>query len=272
MDAILLGVGKSKELTHKQKQFARKVALGSTKADAYREVYNSKGTPNTIGTEVSRLSQNPRISQEIEAYRLAKEAEDYRNPADLRRLVIHQLTQHALDAEINPAQRIKSLELLGKVAGVDVFMDRKETTVIHQSGDIKARLLNQLKAVIDVNAKEISTEGSAESLLAELSHAQKADDFSAATDHEPGDPTVGAGPDIDPSRGGSVLHTIPHKQPSSNSTQSVPCKDSPSQDVDFTEEKKEPVTLPVEGGVPPDDFWAEKGLDSEEDPPVGDWK
>jgi hypothetical protein len=64
-------------------------------------------------------------------------------------LVIHQLTQHALDGEINPAQRIKSLELLGKVAGVDVFMDRKETTVIHQSGDIKARLLNQLKAVID---------------------------------------------------------------------------------------------------------------------------
>jgi hypothetical protein len=151
-------------------------------------------------------------------------------------------------------------------------MDRKETTVIHQSGDIKARLLNQLKAVIDVNAKEISTEGSAESLLAELSHAQKADDFSAATDHEPGDPTVGVDPDIGPCAGDGVLHTIPHNQPSSNSVDSVSCQDSPSQDVDFTEEKKEPVTLPVDEGVGADDFWAEKGLDSEEDPPVGDWK
>jgi hypothetical protein len=272
MDTILLGVGKSKELTHKQKQFARKVALGSTKADAYRESYNTKATPNTIGTEVARLSRNPRIAQEIEAYRLAKEAEEYRNPADLRRLVIHQLTQHALDGEINPAQRIKSLELLGKVAGVDVFMDRKETTVIHQSGDIKARLLNQLKAVIDVNAKEINTEGSAESLLAELSAPQHEDDFSGETDREPGRPTVGAAPQIDPCVGGSVLHTIPHNQSSSNSVDSASCKDSPSQDVDFTEEKNEVVTFPPEDGVGVDNFWTERGLDIEEDPPVGDLK
>jgi hypothetical protein len=272
MDTILLGVGKSKELTHKQKQFARNVALGKTKADAYRESYNTKATPNTIGTEVARLSQNPRIAQEIEAYRLAKEAEEYRNPADLRRLVIHQLTQHALDGEINPAQRIKSLELLGKVAGVDVFMDRKETTVIHQSGDIKARLLNQLKAVIDVNAKEVNTEGSAESLLAELTAPQHEDDFSGETDREPGRPTAGAAPQTDASHGGGVLHTIPHNQSSSNSTSSVPCKDSHPQDVDFTEEKNEVVTLPVKEGGTPDNFWTERGLDIEEDPPVGDSK
>jgi hypothetical protein len=272
MDTILLGVGKSKELTHKQKQFARNVAIGKTKADAYREAYNSKGTPNTIGTEVSRLSQNPRISQEIEAYRLAKEAEEYRNPADLRRLVIHQLTQHALDGEINPAQRIKSLELLGKVAGVDVFMDRKETTVIHQSGDIKARLLNQLKAVIDVDSREVNIEQSAESLLAELSAPQHEDGFSGETDREPGRPTAGVSPQTDACAGGSVIHTIPHNQSDSQSTQSATCKDSPSQDVDFTEEKKEVVTFPLEGGVPPDDFWTEKGLDSEETPPAGDWK
>jgi hypothetical protein len=272
MDTILLGVGKSKELTHKQKQFARNVAIGKTKADAYREAYNTEGNPKTVGNNASRLAQDTRIQVEIEAYKLAKEAEEYRNPADLRRLVIHQLTQHALDGEINPAQRIKSLELLGKVAGVDVFMDRKETTVIHQSGDIKARLLNQLKAVIDVNAKEISTEGSAESLLAELSAPQHEDDFSGETDREPGRPTTGAAPQTDASHGGGVLHTIPHKQPSSNSVDSVPCKDSPSQDVDFTEEKNEVVTFPHEGGVPPDDFWTERGLDSEEDPPVGDWK
>ena len=276
MDTILLGVGKSKELTHKQKQFARNVALGKTKADAYREAYDTEGNVKTVGNNASRLAQDTRIQVEIEAYKLAKEAEDYRNPADLRRLVIHQLTQHALDGEINPAQRIKSLELLGKVAGVDVFMDRKETTVIHQSGDIKARLLNQLKAVIDVNAKEVNTEGSAESLLAELSHAQKADEFSAATDHEPGGPTVGVSPVIDPCAEGSAIHTIPHNQSDSKSTDSVPCKDSPSQDVDFTEEKKEPVTLPAEDykqeGVGADDFWAEKGLSPEEDPPVGDWK
>jgi hypothetical protein len=272
MDTILLGVGKSKELTHKQKQFARHVALGKTKADAYREAYDTEGNTKTVGNNASRLAQDTRIQVEIEAYKLAKEAEDYRNPADLRRLVIHQLTQHALDGEINPAQRIKSLELLGKVAGVDVFMDRKETTIIHQSGDIKARLLHQLKAVIDVNAREINSEDSAESLLAELTAPQNSEEFSAAIDREPGDPTVGVGPDIDASHGGTVIHTIPHKQSDSQSTSSAPCKDSPPQDVDFTEEKKDVVTFPPEEGYPNDDFWAEKGLDSEEDPPVGNWK
>jgi hypothetical protein len=273
METILLGVGKSKELTHKQKQFARKVALGSTKADAYRESYNTKATPNTIGTEVSRLSRNPRIAQEIEAYRLAKEAEEYRNPADLRRLVIHQLTQHALDDGINPAQRIKSLELLGKVAGVDVFMERKETTVIHQSGEIKARLLNQLKTIIDVDSREVS-EG-AESLMRELTAPQQADGFSTGSDREPGGPTVGVSPSNDPMRGEGVLHTIPHKQSDSKSIPSETCKDSPSQDVDFTEEKNEVVTLPLESdkteGVGVDNFWKDKGLDDEETPPVTDW-
>ena len=266
MDTILLGVGKSKELTHKQKQFARHVALGKTKADAYREAYNSKGTPNTIGTEVSRLSQNPRIAQEIEAYRLAKEAEEYRNPADLRRLVIHQLTQHALDEGVNPAQRIKSLELLGKVAGVDVFMERKETTVIHQSGEIKARLLNQLKTIIDVDSREVS-EG-AESLMRELTAPQQQDGFSAATDQAPGDPTAGAGPQTGPSEPVLYTHTIPHNQSDSESTESAPCKDTDSQDVDFTEEKKEVVTLPLEETQGADDFWKLKGLDDSETPPV----
>lgn len=284
MDTILLGVGKSKELTHKQKQFARHVALGKTKADAYRESYNTKASPQIVGNEASKLSRHPQIAIEIEAYRLAKEAEEYRNPADLRRLVIHQLTQHALDDGINPAQRIKSLELLGKVAGVDVFMERKETTVIHQSGDIKARLLNQLKTIIDVDSREVS-EG-AESLLAELGHTQKPDSFSAAQDHAPGGPTVGAPAQTGPSEPILYTHTIPHKQSDSESIQSVPCKDTDSQDVDFTEEKNELVTLPPEedktegvhehgedmlghGGA--DDFWKEKGLEDSETPPVTNW-
>jgi hypothetical protein len=273
METILLGVGKSKELTHKQKQFARNVALGKTKADAYREAYNSKGNPKTVGNNAVALAKDTRIQMEIEAYRLAKEAEEYRNPADLRRLVIHQLTQHALNDEINPAQRIKSLELLGKVAGVDVFMERKETTVIHQSGEIKARLLNQLKTIIDVDSREVS-EG-AESLMRELTAPQQQDGFSAGSGSEPGGPTTGVSPSNDPMRGEGVLHTIPHKQSQPNSIPSETCKDSPSQDVDFTEEKNEVVTLPLESdkeeGVGEDNFWKDKGLDDEETPPVTDW-
>lgn len=273
MDTILLGVGKSKELTHKQKQFARNVALGKTKAQAYREAYNSKAKAKTVGDNASRLASDSRIKTEIEAYRLAKEAEEYRNPADLRRLVIHQLTQHALDDEINPAQRIKSLELLGKVAGVDVFQDTKVTTVIHQSGDIKARLLSKLKSVIDIEATEIEDKG--ESLINELTH-RNTDEQPGSSDPQLGEPTPGGDPQIGPSDTRLDTHTIPPIQSESESVPSVSCKNSDAQDVDFVEEKNDVATLPPESGVDEgggvDNFWVERGLDVREDPPSGDWK
>ena len=88
-------------------------------------------------------------------------------------------------------------------------------------------------------------------------------------DSDPTDPPPAL---IDPSDPDSSTYTIPHKQSDSKCDDSVPCKDSPLQDVDFTEEKTQPVTLPADDGVPPDDFWVERGLDIEERPPVSDWK
>lgn len=276
IETILLGTGKDRQLTHKQKQFARNVALGKTKADAYREAYDTKASPKIVGNEGHRLSKRPDIAMEIEAYRLAKEAEEYRNPADLRRLVIHQLTQMALNDEVKDAQRIKSLELLGKVAGVDVFMERKETTVIHQSGDIKARLLNQLKAVIDIDAIETdNAKDSGESLIAELSHRKESEDPPDANGGQ-ADPTLGAPPETGVDVMGSYTHSIPHKQSDSKTNTSASCKNTTPQDVDFIEEKKQVETLPLDDdveGVPPiDNFWVEKGLEDGERPPVTDWK
>lgn len=283
IETILLGKGKERQLTHKQRQFARNVALGKTKAQAYREAYNTEAKPKTVGDNASRLASDSRIKTEIEAYRLAKEAEEYRKPADLRRLVIHQLTQMALNDNVKDAQRIKSLELLGKVAGVDVFMERKETTVIHQSGDIKARLLDRLKNIIDIEATE--TDNSGDSLLQELTHRkdQNQDDTKGGQ----ADPTLPPPPEFDPTQGDDILHSIPHKQSDSksvssanqsdsNSNTSASCKNTVVQDVDFIEEKNRVATLPLddgdEGGTPIDNFWVEKGLDDRERPPVTDWK
>ena len=171
MDAVLLGVGDrhGTTLTPKQREFARQVALGETKADAYRKAYNAKGKPKGVANNGHALSRHTGVQLEIEAYRLAAEAEKQRTPAQLRALVIHQLTKHALDEACPPAQRIKALELLGKVSEVAAFTERKETTVTHQSSAIKQKLLDQLRNVVDItpNAPSDSDE-SADSLLAEL--------------------------------------------------------------------------------------------------------
>lgn len=179
IDSILLGTSRGEQtLTPKQREFARLVALGETKAGSYRQAFGSKGKPHTVANRGYELSQRGDVQAIIDAYQLANEAAKYRTPVQLRELVIHQLTQHALNDDCPPAQRIKALELLGKVSEVAAFTERKETTVIKQSGDIKSRLLESLRNVIDVDAKVLDSD--AASLLAEISGAKREQDCETA--------------------------------------------------------------------------------------------
>jgi hypothetical protein len=97
------------------------------------------------------------------------------------------------------------LKLLGSVAEIGLFVDRKETLVVHQSADIRERLLSQLKGVINTQATDITPNDDADSLLQEI--AKGAD----AT------PTVPAPPDVADDHPVLDIHTIPHESPSQNS-------------------------------------------------------
>jgi hypothetical protein len=150
----LLGIkGKDTQLTHKQREFAKAVAIGNSKAEAYRQSHKAEATQATLSREPYVLAKDPRIANEIEAYKMAMEASKYRNPIQLREHLIHQLVQHSINPETPPAQQIKALELIGKLYEVGAFMERKETTVIHQSSSIKEKLIERLRAVIDVTPK-----------------------------------------------------------------------------------------------------------------------
>jgi len=276
MDALILGVKTSDKLTPKQREFARNVAMGKSKAQAYRESYESNGSSKTVGNEASRLSLRPDVALEIEAYREAIEAEKHRNPAQLRALVIHQLTKMALNTKVNDAQRIKSLELLGKVAEIGLFVDRKETTVINHSTDIRARLMAQLKTITAGSVTDV-TDTEADSLLDEIRQGAPLEN------PQDDDPTEGAPPEIDPPSGDAYTHSIPHNQSTPISNVSDHSVKSDSQDVDFTQEKKctETSYSTPQENTPHDDSktegvgvvkisekgWSESG----ETPPVNNW-
>jgi hypothetical protein len=147
------GEGKTPKISHKQREFARAVALGQSKAQAYRASHKANPTRATITTEPYKLARDPRIAREVEAYKLALEAEKPRTPAQLKSLLVQQLVQHSLDDEFPPAQRMKALQLIGQLFEVGAFLERKETTVVHKSTDIRTRLLERLGAVSDVQAK-----------------------------------------------------------------------------------------------------------------------
>ena len=195
-----------RSLTTKQKEYCKGVATGKPKSKAYRDAYQSKAKPSTIGTEVQRMSQNPRISLEIEAQKRAIEFETAYSAKQLKSIVISQLTLEALNPESKPSERISALKALGSVAELGVFVERKEIRTIKDSATAKADLLSKLKQAIKDQSRTVDQD--AMSLLDEInSHVEK-DIGEEDTAMTPPTPT----PQDQPGVHAPILHTIPLKQ------------------------------------------------------------
>jgi hypothetical protein len=153
IDRVVLGAPSAGTLTRKQRAFAEAVALGETKTGAYRQSYDTQASGAVQAVEAQRLVNNPKVALQIEAFRLAAEAKRYATPAALRNLVIERLTATAIDDDIAPAQRLRALELLGKVTEVAAFTERREVVTVTDSGALRERLLDTLRTAITTDAR-----------------------------------------------------------------------------------------------------------------------
>jgi hypothetical protein len=203
LETIISGEGKKRTLTAKQKGFVRDVAMGETKAQAYRNNYNSKTKPKYQGDAGYKMSNNPVINQEIEAFKVALLAREYQEGTKLKAFIMHQLTLHALNEDNPPASRIRSLELLGKSYDVGLFMEARKESTINNSVDIKAKLIEQLKDIMYKNSITIDYDMSGESLLDEIEGKK---DGILVGDSD--DPT----PEMSVRGGMADMHTIPDSQ------------------------------------------------------------
>ena len=230
IDQILVGahnVGKV-NLTKKQKDFARKVAEGKPKAQAYREAYDSKGKPQTEAQEGNRLASNPKISAMIEAFTLANEAREYLIPAQIRAMAIQNLVSIAINDGEKTSNKLKALELIGKMSEVSLFSETKTHVHLHSSEDIRGQLLAGLKSAFS-NSRGLNelAKRKAESLLVELSEARTieqddSEQIDTETDPATHDETDNSTdpPPPDPQKstnaGSQSMHSIPHNQSDSN--------------------------------------------------------
>jgi hypothetical protein len=255
IDQILVGAHNVDKvnLTKKQKDFARKVAEGKPKAQAYREAYDSKGKPQTEAQEGNRLASNPKISAMIESFTLANEAREYLIPAQIRAMAIQNLVSIAINDGEKTSNKLKALELIGKMSEISLFAETKTHVHLHSSEDIRGQLLAGLKSAFS-NSRGLNdlAKRKAESLLIELSEARtiETDEDNGAAHDEieiPADP-----PHPEPKNSTNSdcnsMHSIPHIQSDSNTLLS-----------DLTPPPGE-VTIPLESdtcvsiGVYPDAF------------------
>ena len=218
------GEGKKPKMTGKMKAFAHAVALGETKANAYRKSYKQDASKRTLACKPYELMRDERVKREVEAYRIALATAEHRNPAQLKALLVQQLVQHTLDEDFPPAQRMKALQMIGNLFEVGAFLERKESTIVHKSSDIRTRLLERLGKVTDVKVKD-----DALTLLEEI----KGGDGTANA--SPDTPTAGASPDAGGAHTGDLTHTVPLTQSSTKSS-GVPPTNSSDLVLDFDKE------------------------------------
>jgi hypothetical protein len=168
--SAILGKTVTDGLTTKQKNFAKAIAMGATKADAYRTAYKPDAKPSSLNNDPYRIASDPRIVREIEAYTLAIEAAKHRTPSALRELVIQGLVQVALDADTKDSVKVQALKTLGTVTEVAAFTERKEVKTISSSEDARARVMAELRGILTAQATDATIiEADADSLLQELS-------------------------------------------------------------------------------------------------------
>lgn len=149
----LLGVS-GRALTGKQQEFAKGLAMGKTKADAYRNAYKADAKPSSLAKDPYMLAKDPRIILEAEAYRLALEGAKHRTPVALRELVIQSLVQVLIDPKAKQSTKVASAKVLGTVTEVSAFTERREVRTISSSADTKAQIMAQLREMLNGRAED----------------------------------------------------------------------------------------------------------------------
>jgi hypothetical protein len=218
-----LRIGKS-GLTAKQRKFAEGIVLeGLTGADSYRQAYNAKGKPKTVGNHASALKQHDGIKREMELLEVHKQAVASHSAESLRALCVSTLVDVACNSD-RDAVRVAAVRVLGSVVGVDAYRETKRIESVKPSDDIKAQIMAQLKTMMLGNDDAVTVD--ATDLLAELvgddstktrvEPSESGDDC----DSDNADRTHPVPPDFDFGTPASTLHTIPHEQSHNFSNQS----------------------------------------------------
>jgi hypothetical protein len=185
-------------LTPQEKQFVQAIAEGASKRDAYIEAYEPQGSSRSTTTAAWRVAERKDVKQAIAVQEGIQRLRYSQNPLQIREFVVDSLQHEARTAQ-RPGDRLRALELLGKLADVAAFETR--SVVTHQSGsDTTARLREKLARLgaIDVEVRQVAEGGET--------------------------PTVPPPPQTGRASGGPTRSTNPHQQ-SADSADTHPPED-----------------------------------------------
>lgn len=143
-----------KKLTTRQETFLDQLLKGNTLVGSYRSAYNpdKRRSHASVFNDAWKLAQHPLIILEMRAVASQKHELRIKSAHEIREYVIERLlveSQHAVES----GARVRSLELLGKIAEVGMFVNRTETVVKRQDPDeLKRMLIGKLHDFFKLNS------------------------------------------------------------------------------------------------------------------------
>lgn len=133
-------------LTEKQRAFCRGVVEGKTYSDAYRDAYDTQGSPRTVGVQASKLMSKPEIRKEID--RLRKPAEDHASQLAIterdKQIEFVRGRIELCRAKDDETSIIRYTDMLNKLLnlyGTDDEKDEKKNPVVELDSDTLKRFL-----------------------------------------------------------------------------------------------------------------------------------
>ena len=239
------------ELSPRERQFVQRMAEGAGKREAFIEAFEPGGTSRSVSTAAWKVAKRPEVQQALAQEKAVQRLRYSQNPLDIRNFVVDSLQHEARTAQ-RPGDRLRALELLGKLADVAAFETR--SVVTHErAGDTTAKLrekLARLGGVIDVEAHEHTHEHPP-------AHAQA---------HE-GDPTLGGEGQSGQGAGGGARSNNPHVPTNHSSHPHVPDTLTPNLQDGLTQNLQDPhpllkSTIPPMGGITSEEAPMEKEMGS----------
>ena len=147
----------STDLTGKQLHFARCIAQGMTKTEAYIEAYEASNMARkTINEAACRLSKDKRIEARVQHLIALKEQALIRSTVGLKSQVLTKLVHFMDNAQPSDSAKLRAAELLGKSIGLfkDVIEDNRYADKSPE--ELTALLHERLSEIADASSRTVN--------------------------------------------------------------------------------------------------------------------
>jgi hypothetical protein len=145
------------ELTAAQKNLVAALAAGASKREAFKQAYpHRKTSAKNLASEACHVAASPNVRAALAQHQAVEAVRYSQNPSHIREWLTDQLQHEARTAQ-KPGDRLRALELLGKLALVGAFENRSVVEHRKAPDDMRQALLAKLArlgGVVDVQAIE----------------------------------------------------------------------------------------------------------------------